>query len=197
MPLRIRHPWPSVVLGHHTSAGLLSLELSPLPHTPPSLGWHSELNRKMLKDLLNREKVQSMSWWTSWAGLSGGGGQIPQTSDREEEVIWGEDHPQTTLHSLRGVLIFTVCDWFSAQGIFQHLPALGASIFQIRDLKRTPQPLPWLQRAGQLLATVLDKPLWERRPKPLTLLPREGRSPWQGPARPGWRSSLLSAWFSL
>ena len=97
----------------------------------------------------------------------------------KRKLFGGEDHPQTTLHSLRGVLLFTVCDWFSAQGIFQHLPALGASIFHIRDLKRTPQPPPWLQGAGQLLSTVLDKPLWERRPKSLALLPREGGSPWQ------------------
>lgn len=143
-------PRTSVALGHHTRAGLRSLKSSccagrSLPHTLPSLSWHSALNRKMMKDLLNREKVQSMSWWTSWAGLSGVGVRFPKPLIEKKKLFGGEDHPQTTLHSLRGVLLFTVCDWFSAQGIFQHLPALEASIFQIRDLKRTPQPPPWLR----------------------------------------------------
>ena len=132
------------------------------------------------------ERRGRAAWRTCWLGLQGVGVGFHKPLTEKKKLSWVGKRmaPRPTPHSLRHVLLF-----IAYSSIFQHWELPSSR----QETKGTPDLSPRFRGAGVLLSTVLDQPLWGHRPKPLALLSREGRSPWQGPARPdGGLSACLS-----
>ena len=139
--------------------------------------------------MVNREKRQSCLA-DVLAGAPGGWSRIPQTADREEEAKLGgeEDGPQA-----HPTLTQTCAPVYS---IFQHLPALGASVFQTRDQghPRSVSKVPGGR--GAPFHCLRPAPVGAQTQAPSTAFQRRQES-LAGPSKARWRPLRLSFFLTL